>query len=116
MEPKVIFHIDELPKWRLLLNNAANLTASYEGEVPGPAIKVLANSEAVKGYLQQNSADYFFNMEALAQKGVAFTACNHSMRGLNIAADQLPPFVTVVPAGVRELADRQMEGYAYIKP
>mgnify|MGYP000978061353 CR=1 FL=1 len=116
MEPKVIFHIDELPKWRLLLNNAANLAASYKGKVPGPAIEVVANSEAVKGYLPEYSAAYFSDLEALAWQGIRFAACNHSMRGLNIAADQLPAFVTVVPAGVRELADRQMEGYAYLKP
>ena len=55
-------------------------------------------------------------MKGLADQGVVFAACSNALKGQGIAADRLAPFVAVVPAGVRELADRQMEGYAYIKP
>lgn len=116
VEPKVIFHIDEMQKWSLLLNNVTNLVMSYEGAFPDAKIEVLANSEAVRGYLRDGNSENLSAMGVLSQKGVWFAACNHTLQGLKITGDRLFQFVRVVPAGVRELADRQMEGYAYIKP
>ncbi|MGE4352863.1 MAG: DsrE family protein [Oscillospiraceae bacterium] len=116
MEPKVIFHIDEMQKWRVLLNNVANLLMSYDGLSPDAKIEVLANSEAVKGYLPDHIADDLRAMDALVQKGVRFVACQNALNGMKISREQIVPFADVVPAGVRELADRQMAGYAYIKP
>ncbi len=114
MEPKIIFHIDEMDKWDLLLKNVTNLLLSYDGAFPMAKIEVLANSEAVKGFL--NDFSYFPTMDALSQDGTHFVACNHALQGMNISREQIFEFVHVVPAGVRELADKQMEGYAYIKP
>lgn len=114
MEVKVIFHINETDKWQGLLGNAANLLAAYEGEEKTPIVEVLANGEAVGGYLR--SARDIEEMKGLADQGVVFAACNNALKGQGIAADRLATFVTVVSAGVRELADRQMAGYAYIKP
>lgn len=114
MEVKVIFHINELDKWQGLLGNAANLLAAYEGEDRPLLVEVLANGGATGAYLLD--AQHILEMKGLADQGVVFAACNNALRGQGIAAERLAPFVTVVPAGVRELADRQMEGYAYIKP
>ena len=116
MEPKIIFHIDEMNKWDLLLKNVTNLLLSYDSTFPKSKIEVLANSEAVKGFLLNNAGSYFPAMDALSQDGIQFAACNHTLQGMNISIEQIFEFVHVVPAGVRELADKQMEGYAYIKP
>ncbi len=116
MKQSVIFHIDEMEKWKLLLHNVKNLIASYENQPNSVQVEVLANSEAVKGYLHDDSLGIEAKLDSLQSKGVFFCACNNALTGLNISRDQLFPFVNVVPAGVRELADRQMEGYAYIKP
>lgn len=35
---------------------------------------------------------------------------------MNITKEQIASFVTIVPAGVLELAEKQAQGYAYIKP
>ena len=115
MPIKVIFHIDEMQKWELLLNNVANLLKSFD-ETAVKTIEVLANSEAVKAYAQDRAGVTFSKMDDLAQKGVRFVACRNALNGLNIAKEQLYPFVDSVPAGVRELVDRQLDGYAYIKP
>ncbi len=115
MDSRVIFHIDELPKWNLLLNNVINLLASYDDR-SGIRVEVLANSEAVKGYAQNGSLTNRNSMEALSQKNVIFAACNNALIGMNLSREQLFPFVRVVPVGVRELIEKQQEGYAYIKP
>ena len=114
MDVKVIFHINEMDKWQGLLHNAANLLAAYEGDEKTLIVEVLANDGAVGGYLL--GARDIEEMKGLADQGVVFAVCNHALIGQGIAADRLAPFVAVVPAGVRELADRQMAGYAYIKP
>ena len=114
MGARVIFHINEPAKWPGLLSNVDNLLASYEGEEAEPRVEVLANGGAVQGYL--SGAQHVPAMEGLAGRSVLFAACNNSLKGQGIAADRLASLVTIVPAGVRELVDRQMEGYAYIKP
>lgn len=47
-EYKVVFHIDELSKWKLLLTNVSNLLNAVDNKKFH--IEVLANAEAVKYY------------------------------------------------------------------
>ena len=134
MEIKVIFHIDEAPKWDLLLHNVANLISAYALERPAVCregskkelvvsanqadlqLEVLANSMAVQGYMTDAIDADAELMQQLAKQGVRFVACANALAGLQIQPEQLHSFVTVVPAGVRELVERQREGFAYIKP
>ncbi len=51
MNLKVIFHIDKNQKWDLFINNVKNLLSSYEGKFSDSSIEILANSEAVEGYV-----------------------------------------------------------------
>ncbi|MFT8390595.1 MAG: DsrE family protein [Sporolactobacillus sp.] len=111
---KVIFHIDELGKWPLLLGNIANLRGAAAEDVF--EIEALANAEAVLGYAAGSNAVDQVAMGRLADEGVRFVACRNAMNGNHVTNDQLLPFVTTVPAGVLELADKQLQGYAYIKP
>lgn len=114
-EYKVIFHIDEINKWELLLGNVSNLLNSIDNEKL--YIEVLANSEAVKYYNINKNLDAVFNiMESLNIKGVKFVACNNALMAYDLKRDNILHFVDIVPAGVVELVKKQSEGYAYIKP
>ncbi|KLU67643.1 DsrE/DsrF-like family protein [Desulfosporosinus acididurans] len=115
---KVIFHIDEMTKWKLLLTNVSNLLkASGEDNY---FVEVLANAEAVKYYDQNQHALDFDNdvkiMESLNQQGVKFAACHNALVANNLKKDNLYDYVETVPAGVIELVVKQNEGYCYIKP
>lgn len=114
-EYKVIFHIDEISKWELLLGNVTNLLAAAEGIKI--EIEVLANAQAVKYYdpSQQLNPD-IETMKILHQKGVRFVACNKALNANNVNKDNLLEFTEVVPAGIFELIQKQNEGYVYIKP
>lgn len=114
MNSNVIFHIDEFQKWNLLLNNVKNLLLSYDNSPSSISVEVLANSEAVKGYIY--SSDLVDKLRIFSQEDVTFAACNNALMGMNISREQILPFVRVVPVGVRELIEKQQEGYAYIKP
>lgn len=114
-EYKVIFHIDEINKWKLLLVNVSNLLNAFDTE--NFYVEVLANSEAVKYYdITQNSNADINIMESLNRKGVKFVACNNALMANNIEKNSVVHFVDIVPAGVLELVVKQSEGYAYIKP
>ena len=121
---KVVFHIDEVEKWPLLLANVRNLVKVVD--VAASRIVVLVNSKAVTIFdrkifdklsfdrkAQPNHADV---IQELAEQGVEFTVCQNSLNGLSISVESLPEYVKVVPVGVLELIEKQSDGFAYIKP
>ena len=111
---KVVFHIDEIDKWHLLLANVRNLINVVD--VKASHIVVLANSKAVSvfdGLTQPNHVDAIAEISA---SGVEIQVCKNSLNGLNISQEQLPDVVTVVPVGVLVLIEKQAQGFAYIKP
>lgn len=114
-ELKVIFHVDELAKWKLTLNNANNLIEAAIGREM--KIEVLANAEAVKYYdTEQDDETQTELMESLNEKGVRFVACNNALNVFQVDKQNLISFISIVPAGVLELAEKQSEGYSYIRP
>ena len=113
MRTSVVFHVDDPGRWAHALRNVSNLIDALNGE-PW-AIEVLANGEAVRFYVSDNAQTGVELMNTLAARGVVFAACNNALRASRIAPESLPGYVTLVPAGVLELARKQREGYAYIK-
>lgn len=114
-EIKVIFHIDELIKWKLLLKNVKNLLHTIDIERCN--IEVLANSEAVKFYIvNEDLTAEITAMKELNSKRVKFVACNNALNSYKIKKEDLLDFVDIVPVGILELINKQEEGYAYIKP
>lgn len=106
---KIIFHVDELTKWQLCLGNVTNMSNYYQ-------IEVLANSEAVIAYQLDYDHEIAKIFTALSKKHVTFTACNNALAANHLTAADIYQFITIVPAGVVELAQKQTEGFAYIKP
>jgi uncharacterized protein len=95
-EYKVIFHIDELNKWKILLGNVSNWLNGIDNEKLD--IEVLANSEAVKYYDTNQHLDAYINrMESLNQQGVKFVACNHALMANDIKKDNITHFINIVP-------------------
>jgi intracellular sulfur oxidation DsrE/DsrF family protein len=110
---RVVFHVDEAAKWGLVLKNVDNLLLEIDRQTS--QVEVVANGEAVEFY-QTPAPEHTELPGRLAGAGVLFTACRNALRDRGIPEGGLWPFVQIVPAGVLELALRQKEGYAYIKP
>ena len=111
---KVIFHVDEMSKWGLVLGNTRNLIAALADK--DLSVEILANSEAVKFLVLKDQVAENTDALTALSKTVRIVACNNALRAFKIDPASLYDFVTVVPAGVAELVLRQHEGYAYIKP
>ncbi len=106
---KVLFHIDESVMWELVVKNLNNFLKDYDGEVQ---INVVANADAVNGYLDARVVNKLKNFPA----NVTFIACRNSLKMEKISEDALPEFVQKVQSGVVEIAKLEEEGYKYIKP
>ncbi len=108
---KVVFHIDEINKWDRIIANINNLLKEIDAHCA--EISVVANGEAIQGYLMPEKHPA---LQALFDQKIVLNICQNSMKGFDIQSDELPEFVTIVSAAVLELARKQHEGFAYIKP
>lgn len=107
---KVLFHIDEMEKWTLLLANIVNFIKDFEKD--NYLITVVVNGEAVSGFTES----IIINKLKSFSKDVTFEVCSNSLKHKHIAENLLPDFVKVVKSGVVEIAVLEDEGYHYIKP
>lgn len=53
-------------------------------------------------------------MEALSEYGVSFKVCNNSLAALGVAPEDLYSYMDVIPAGILQIAKKQMQGFLYI--
>ncbi len=128
MKLKALIHVNEAARWEIALGNIANLLkAAGEDDVE---IVLVANGDGVNGYvahgrngpkkgacsIDMDMTDRISTMTALSKKGISFLACRNALAAQNISLDDLPQFVTVVPAGMVQLIKLQDQGFAYIKP
>lgn len=112
---KVVFHIDNKERWKMVLGNVKNLLNEVDSS--DIEIEVLANGNSVGEYDNRISENENIKlMKELSKKKVRLVACNNSLNSLKLSKEDLLDFVEIVPAGVLELIKRQNEGYAYIKP
>ncbi len=89
-------------------NNILKLAPDAELEVVchGPALAMVMKEKS-------NVAE---GMETLRLKAkVSFKACANSMRRMKVEPSQLLPQADIVPVAILELAEKQMEGWSYIK-
>ncbi|MBU5420683.1 DsrE family protein [Acetanaerobacterium sp. MSJ-12] len=112
---KVLYHVDQVEAWQLAAGNALNMEDYCRREGIACQMELVANGPAVKG-LVEAAAPYLSTLAELAQGGTVVAACQNALRANQIDPQQLPDFVRVVPAGVVEIAQRQEEGFSYIKP
>lgn len=115
---KIIFHIDEPNKWPMVLENIKNVLNNAKETNRKYELEVLANSMAVfqlRELIARNTHLIDKIIEP-AEQGVVFAVCNNSLNKFNISKDELFSFCKVVPVGIIELAEKQSEGYLYIKP
>ena len=96
--------------------NVTNMSNYYQVQNIDYQIEVLVNSEAVIAYQLDYDHEIAKMFTALSKKHVTFTACNNALAANHLTAADIYQFITIVPAGVVELAQKQTEGFAYIKP
>jgi intracellular sulfur oxidation DsrE/DsrF family protein len=117
-EVKVVYHLSDG------IDQASRGLASIRNHLraePDTRIVVVALGEGIrfliKGATERNGRPFDAAVTALARQGVEFRVCNNTLSAHNVAPSELVPEITLVPAGVAEIARLQArEGYAYIRP
>jgi len=117
-EVKVVYHMSDG------IDQASRALASIRNHLraePDTKIVVVALGEGIrfliKGATERNGRPFDTAVTALAKQGVEFRVCNNTLTAHNVAPSELVPEITLVPAGVAEIARLQArEGYAYIRP
>jgi uncharacterized protein len=113
MQIKAVFHIDEVEKWKLLIGNVKNLVKALADNQF--EIEIVANSVAVTEYKMKSSV-FSNEFDELSKIGIRLCACGNALNGLEIKPEEIFDFVEVVPAGVKEIIEKQLVGFAYVKP
>ena len=117
-EVKVVYHMADG------IDQASRGLASIRNHLraePDTKIVVVALGEGIRflirGVTERNGRPFDAAVGALARQGVEFRVCNNTLTAHNVAPSELVPDITLVPAGVAEIARLQArEGYAYIRP
>ncbi|MBT9566781.1 MAG: DsrE family protein [Thiobacillus sp.] len=110
--PKVIFQVsdNDPAKWNLALNNAKNV----QKDVKGAQIEIVAYGPGIN--MLKADSEVANRVAEAADSGVKVVACGNTMRGQKLTKEDMNPKVGYVQAGVVELMERQMQGYAYVRP
>jgi len=85
-------------------------------EVPEAKIEVVCHAAGI-GLAEKARSEHADRVAALIKKGVAFVACENTMRQKSIKRDQLLPGIGTVPSGALEVVRKQhQDDYVYFKP
>lgn len=94
-----------------VLRNAANARAALKH---GAAIEVVVQGTGVRMLTGDSPiGDAITNTRQL---GIEILACANSLRSAGLEAEDLAVGIGTVPAAVAHLAERQWQGWAYIRP
>lgn len=111
-ECKVLIHISDRDKWSSALRQArALVAANSSGRLE---LIVLADifAGAVCIACDRRLRE---QMEEFVRAGHTITACEQSLRNLNLRPEALPEFMRTVSNAFSEIIQRQLEGFHYIK-
>ncbi|NDP47136.1 MAG: hypothetical protein GZ085_01855 [Sulfuriferula multivorans] len=110
--PKVVIQVSDSDPayWNLALNNTKNVQKDLKDAV----IEIVAYGPGI-GMLKADSV-VTSRISEMADSGIKIVACQNTMRGQKLTKDDMNSSIGYVPSGVVEIMDRQMDGYAYIRP
>jgi uncharacterized protein len=113
---KAVFHMNvaQGSDWGAMIRNINNLQTALEGS--GDLLVAIVFHGPGLGMLLKTNTSQQAALQALADKGVEMAACQNTMQGMNLTADDLFEFAVEVDSGVAELVRKQHQGWAYIKP
>lgn len=109
----VVVHLAEGDPGRqsAVLRNVMNLRADLE---PMVSIELIAHGPGVE--LMTGESGLADGVAQLVSIGVTPLACLNTLASRGLTPEDLLPGVGVVPSGIGQLARRQLEGWAYVRP
>lgn len=111
---RVVFelNVDGAEQWQGILNNVENLQKTFGNEAT--EIEAVVHGKGLGLILKTNEA-MWERLQSASGAGVRFTACENTMRRMNLKMEDLMTFATTVDSGVAEVVRKQEAGWSYIK-
>ena len=97
--------------WKMLMNNIKNIKATWEDKV---AIEVVVNGPGIS-FLMKEKATQSDRIIYFKSQGVAFMACENTMKERNISKESIIPEAGFVKSAAVEIILKQEQGWTYIK-
>jgi uncharacterized protein len=110
---RVIFELtsDDAEAWNGVLNNVENVKKA----LGATSIEVVAHGKGLALLTAASNSDVHDRLKQSADGGVAFAACENTMKRQNLQKDDLVPFATTVDSGVAEVVRKQEAGWSYLR-
>jgi len=99
--------------WNHALALAENMQVNAGGK-DKIEVEIVAMSPGIRMVGDDSSARD--RVSKAAENGILIRACGYTMSAIRWGPEKLAPGVKVVPFGALEIVDKQIEGWAYIKP
>lgn len=114
---KTVFHINESNKWNTILANATNMMNYLDDHREAYQIEIVVNGQAILDLKRSSQhAEMHYQMTGLVSRGLTIVACAQSMKQYDLTKDDILNGIEIVASGVVELALKQSQDFAYIKP
>ena len=118
---KAVYQVNEIDRANAALRNIGNHLAATGTPMEGKIdLDVVSHSSGVymllKGATNSKGELYAPKVKSLMTKGVDFLQCRNTLQGKGLKKSDLINGVEIVPSGVAELAEKQRNGFAFIKP
>ena len=115
--PKIVFGVSD-PGHQLKesLTNAAYTIKYLKPRGISYQIELVLYGKAIltANSFNEKYASYAALYNELNKHGVVITICNNSLAALDESADDLYDYMKIIPAGILQIAKKQMQGFAYI--
>ena len=116
--------VSNLQKYKIVIQLTNGDTAVHRATVkqifnalaaaPNSKIEVVCHNNGIS-FLQTAKTFYADKIKELKAKGVAFAACENTLRERKIEKSEIVSEAFFVPAGIIEVVDKQTKGWAYLK-
>lgn len=114
---KILLHIDQPERWNAVESNLKNLTRAKETIRPDLEIEVVVTGEAIQQLIDSSeNTNLKHNLQSATDAGFIIAGCHNSLNRFKIHEEEIFQFIKVVPAGLIEVAEKESEGFAYVKP
>ncbi len=115
---KMIIEVDyaKPARWGLAIANIKNVMAAFGDNSFKYKIELVAFGPGLRMLMKKFDKKNEAVLQSLVSYGLKLRACHNTMMKAHVTKEALFPFVKVVPAGVVEIARKEMQGYAFLKP
>lgn len=114
---KILLHIDQPERWNAVESNLRNLTRAKKTTRPDLEIEVVVTGEAIQQLIDNSeNTDLKHSLQGATDTGFIVAGCHNSLNRFQIHEEEIFQFIKIVPAGLIEVAEKENEGFAYVKP